>query len=53
MTTSAVGRALRGRPSRIAVCRRFATAIDELGKYGGLPTPVEAKQLVGGGSSPE
>ncbi len=45
MTTSAVGRAFRGRPSRIAVYRRFATAIDELGKYGGLPTPVEAKQL--------
>ncbi|MHB1137268.1 MAG: Fic family protein, partial [Coriobacteriia bacterium] len=45
MTTSAAGRAPRGRPSRIAVYQRFATAIDELGKYGGLPTPVEAKQL--------
>ena len=46
MTTSYAGRAPRGRPSRIAVYRRFATAIDELGKYGGLPTPVEAKQLL-------
>lgn len=45
MTTSSAGRAPRGRPSRIAVYQRFATAIDELGKYGGLPTPVEAKQL--------
>jgi Fic family protein len=45
MTTSSQGRTPRGRPSRIAVCRRFATAIEELGKYGGLPTPVEAKQL--------
>jgi Fic family protein len=45
MTTSSAGRISRGRPSRIAVYRRFATAIDELGKYGGLPTPVEAKQL--------
>ena len=44
MTTSSAGRA-RGRPSRTAVYQRFATAIDELGKYGGLPTPVEAKQL--------
>ncbi|HEX5640710.1 MAG TPA: Fic family protein [Thermoleophilia bacterium] len=25
--------------------QRFATAIDELGRYGGLPTPIEAKQL--------
>jgi Fic family protein len=45
MTTSSAGRTPRGRPSRLAVYRRFATAIDELGKYGGLPTPVEAKQL--------
>ena len=45
MTTSPTGRAPRGRPSRIAVFQRFATAIDELGRYGGLPTPIEAKQL--------
>ena len=45
MTTSSHDRAPRGRPSRIAVYQRFATAIDELGRYGGLPTPVEAKQL--------
>jgi Fic family protein len=45
MTNSSAGRTPRGRPSRIAVYQRFATAIDELGKYGGLPTPVEAKQL--------
>lgn len=45
MTNSSAGRAPRGRPSRIAVYQRFATAIDELSRYGGLPTPVEAKQL--------
>ncbi|MDO8963103.1 MAG: Fic family protein [Coriobacteriia bacterium] len=45
MTTSPAGRVARGRPSRVAVYQRFATAIDELDKYGGLPTPVEAKQL--------
>jgi Fic family protein len=45
MTTSPTGRAPRGRPSRIVVYQRFATAIDELGRYGGLPTPIEAKQL--------
>lgn len=45
MTISATGRASRGRPSRASVYQRFATAIDELAKYGGLPTPVEAKQL--------
>ena len=45
MTTSCAGRAPRGRPSRAAVFQRFASAIDELGRYGGLPTPVEAKQL--------
>ena len=45
MTTSPTGRAPRGRPSRVAVFQRFATAIDELGRYGGLPTPIEAKQL--------
>lgn len=45
MTTSSHGRAPRGRPSRLAVYRRFATAIDDLRRYGGLPTPVEAKRL--------
>ena len=45
MTNSSGGRTPRGRPSRIAIYQRFATAIDELGRYGGLPTPVEAKQL--------
>lgn len=45
MTTSSTGRAPRGRPSRTAVYQRFVTAIDELGRYGGLPTPIEAKQL--------
>jgi Fic family protein len=45
MTTSDPDRAPRGRPSRTAIYQRFATAIDELGRYGGLPTPVEAKQL--------
>ena len=45
MTNSSQDRARRGRPSRKAVFQRFATAIDELGRYGGLPTPVEAKQL--------
>jgi len=45
MTTSSHDRITPGRPSRVAVFQRFATAIDELGRYGGLPTPVEAKQL--------
>jgi len=45
MTTSSPDRTPRGRPSRIAVYQRFAVAIDELGRYGGLPSPVEAKQL--------
>ena len=45
MTNSAQERAPRGRPSRVAIYQRFATAIGELGRYGGLPTPVEAKQL--------
>jgi Fic family protein len=45
MTTSSHDRTPRGRPPRVAVYQRFATAIDELGRYGGLPTPVEAKQL--------
>lgn len=45
MTTSPHDRVPRGRPSRAAVYLRFASAIEELGRYGGLPTPVEAKQL--------
>jgi Fic family protein len=45
MTTSPHARVPRGRPSRAAVYQRFANAIEELGRYGGLPTPVEAKQL--------
>jgi Fic family protein len=45
MTNSPQSRAPRGRPSRTAIYQRFATAIDELERYGGLPTPVEAKQL--------
>ncbi len=45
MTNSSQDRAPRGRPSRIAIYQRFATAIEELGRYGGLPNPVEAKQL--------
>lgn len=45
VTTSGQGRASPGRPSHAAVIQRFATAIDELARYGGLPTPVEAKQL--------
>jgi Fic family protein len=45
MTNSSQERAARGRPSRRAIYERFATAIDELGRYGGLPTPVEARQL--------
>lgn len=45
MTTSSPDRIPRGRPSRVAVYQRFATAIGELGRYGGLPTPVEARQL--------
>lgn len=45
MTTASHDRTPRGRPSRVVVYQRFATAIDELGRYGGLPTPVEAKQL--------
>ena len=45
MTNSSQDRTRRGRPSRKVVFQRFATAIDELGRYGGLPAPVEAKQL--------
>ena len=45
MTTSSHDRAPRGRPSRAAIYQRFATAIDDLRRYGGLPTPLEAKQL--------
>jgi Fic family protein len=45
MTTWVPGRSSRGRPSRAALFQRFSTAIDELARFGGLPTPVEAKQL--------
>ena len=37
--------ATRGRPRRETVYRRFATAIEELQRFGGLPTPGEAKQI--------
>ncbi|MCJ7795468.1 MAG: Fic family protein, partial [Thermoleophilia bacterium] len=45
MTTSSQDRAPRGRPSRAAIYQRFGSAIEDLGRHGGLPTPVEAKQL--------
>lgn len=45
MTNSAGERTGRGRPRREVVYRRFATAIDELANYGGLPKPYEAKKL--------
>ena len=45
MTTSAADRPTRGRPSRDVVYQRFAVAIGELANYGGLPKPIEAKQL--------
>lgn len=45
MTNTSAGRARRGRPPRAAIYQRFATAIEDLRRYGGLPTPVEAKQL--------
>ena len=35
----------RGRPSRETVYQRFAAAVDELGRFGGLPTPSEARQI--------
>ncbi len=35
----------RGRPSRETVYRRFAAAIEELDRFGGLPRPGEAKQI--------
>ena len=45
MTNSDGSRPGRGRPSRDVVYQRFATAIDELANYGGLPKPYEAKKL--------
>jgi Fic family protein len=45
MTNSSEVRPGRGRPSRVAVHSRFATAIAELSNYGGLPKPYEAKKL--------
>jgi Fic family protein len=35
----------RGRPSRETVYQRFVSAIEELGRFGGLPRPGEAKQI--------
>lgn len=35
----------KGRPSREAIFQRFSAAIDELGRFGGLPRPNEAKQI--------
>lgn len=35
----------RGRPSRETVYQRFAAAVDELRRFGGLPTPSEARQI--------
>lgn len=37
--------ASRGRPRRDLVYQRFAAAIDELSRFGGLPTPAEADQI--------
>ncbi|MFT4229634.1 MAG: Fic family protein [Microbacterium sp.] len=45
MTNPGGSRPTRGRPRRDALYRRFATAIDELANYGGLPKPDEAKTL--------
>ena len=45
MTNSDGVRPGRGRPSRHVIYQRFATAIDELANYGGLPKPYEAKTL--------
>jgi Fic family protein len=36
---------IRGRPSRETIYQRFATAIEELGRFGGLPSPSEARQI--------
>lgn len=35
----------RGRPSRETVYLRFAAALDELARFGGLPRPSEAQQI--------
>ena len=45
MTNSTSGRPGRGRPIREVIYKRFATAIDELSNYGGLPKPYEATSL--------
>lgn len=37
--------ASRGRPSRETVYQRFGAAVDELARFGGLPTPSEARQI--------
>jgi len=44
MTTSDSGTG-RGRPSRKSIYRRFASTIESLARYGGLPSPDEAKGL--------
>jgi len=35
----------RGRPSRQTIFNRFASALDELQQYGGLPKPEEATAI--------
>jgi Fic family protein len=35
----------RGRPSRATIYRRFEAAVAELAKFGGLPSPAEAKLI--------
>lgn len=45
MTNTETVRPKRGRPSRSAIFQRFAGAINELTKHGGLPKPNEATNL--------
>ena len=45
MTNSGSTRPRRGRPSRSAIFERFAGAVEELTKHGGLPRPYEAANL--------
>lgn len=46
MTTEKGGRAAgRGRPSRGVIYARFASAVDELNNYGGLPSPAESRPI--------
>jgi hypothetical protein len=37
--------AIKGRPSRGAIFRQFASAAENLAGYGGLPTALEAKEV--------